>query len=289
MSVGAGTASGPGALAVAAVLLGGCAVDEDGGDPAVARAFDRALYWSDLRQVIPLEASAEDSAAMAQHFIDNWLREQVVLHQARENLTGDQQQALEVRIEDYRRSLLTYTYEEALVAQKLDTVVSGAELERYYRENPNDFALKDNIVRVRWFRVRDTDTRTMRRVEQLWRSDREADRHELEVWLAAHGSAINDTHDDWLPFSELLAQVPLEVENPTDWLPGRVKEQVRDSVGAYFVEFLEHRLRDGLSPFELVRGRVRAIILNQRRLALLERMRNDLYQDALDRKDIEVL
>lgn len=278
-----------GAAAIAALLLCACSVEEDAGDPAVARAYDRVLYWSDLRQVIPMEATAADSAAMAQRYIDSWLHDQVVLHRAEENLTEEQQQAMDARIEDYRRSLLTYAYEDALVGQKLDTVVTEAELERHYQANPKDFVLKDNIVRVRWFKVRDDDRRTGRKVEQLWRSDREADRHELEVWLAAHGSAITDTHEDWMPFSELLQQVPLEVENPTDWLPRQAKVMAHDSVNTYYVEFLEHRLSDGLAPFPLVRERVRAIILNQRRLTLLDRMRNDLYQDALDRKDIEVL
>ena len=92
-----------------------------------------------------------------------------------------------------------------------------------------------------------------------------------------------------MPFTEVLAQVPLEVDNPTDWLPRQGKVMARDSVNTYFVEFLEHRLSDGLSPFPLVRERIRAILLNQRKLQLIERMRNDLYQDALDRKDIEVL
>ncbi len=278
-----------GAAAIAALLLCACSVDEDGGDPVVARAYDRSLYWSDLRQVIPLEAKAADSAAMAQRYIDSWLHEQVVLHRAEENLTADQLRSFDARIEDYRRSLLTYTYEDALVAQKLDTTVTDEELRRYYDAHGKDFLLKDNIVRARWFKLHDADTRTERKVEQLWRSGREEDRHELEVWLAAHGSPINDTHDDWMPFTELLQQVPLEVENPTDWLPRQGKVTVRDSLDLFFVELLEHRLRDGLSPFPLVRERVRAVILNQRRLALLERMRNDLYQDALDRKDIEVL
>ena len=277
-----------GAATIAALLLCACNADGDAGDPPVARAFDRELFWSDLRQVIPMEATPEDSAAMAVQFIDNWLREQVVLHQAETNL-GDDQRSMESRIEDYRRSLLTYAYEEALVLQKLDTAVGNAEVEAYFHENRKEFVLKDNIVRVRWFKVREDDRRTLRKVEELWRSSKETDRHELELWLAAHGSPITDSHDQWVPFTELLASVPLKVENPTDWLPRQNKVMAKDSVNAYFVEFLEHRLSDGIAPFPLVHERIRAILLNQRKLQLIERMRNDLYQDALDRKDIEVL
>ena len=43
---------------------------EDGADTVVARAYDQKLHWSDLRQVIPMEVSAEDSAVMAPRYID---------------------------------------------------------------------------------------------------------------------------------------------------------------------------------------------------------------------------
>ena len=127
---------------IAALLLSGCGAEHDAGDPAVARAFDQELYWSDLRQVIPLDASAADSSAMADQFIENWLREQVVLHKAAQDL-GAGQEEIEAKVETYRRSLLTYAYEEALVGQKLDTAVSDAEVDRYYAENQKNFLLKD--------------------------------------------------------------------------------------------------------------------------------------------------
>jgi hypothetical protein len=35
------------------------------------------------------------------------------------------------------------------------------------------------------------------------------------------------------------------------------------------------------APIELVRQEIRSIILNERKLELIDRMRNDLYQEAL--------
>jgi len=277
-----------GAAVIAALLLSGCGADHDAGDPAVARAYDQELYWSDLRQVIPLDATAADSSAMAAQFIENWLREQVVLHKAVEDL-GDGQQEIEAKVETYRRSLLTYAYEEALVGQKLDTTVSAAEVDRYYTENQKNFLLKDNIVRVRWFKLREEDKRILKKIEQWWRSGKETDQHELEVWLAGHGVAMVDSRDQWVPFTELLQQVPLQVDNPTDWIPRHDKVMAQDSVSTYFVDLLEHRLGESISPLPLVRMQIRSILINQRKIQLIERMRTDLYRDALDKKDVEVL
>ena len=62
----------------------------------------------------------------------------------------------------------------------------------------------------------------------------------------------------------------------------------KDSVSTYFVEILEHRMSEGISPLTLVEDRVRSIIINQRKLQLIERMRQDLYTYAVDKHEVEV-
>ncbi|MFT3886068.1 MAG: hypothetical protein QM724_11765 [Flavobacteriales bacterium] len=276
------------AAVIAALPLCACGSGrEHDGDRVVAEAYDEQLYWSDLRQLIPPGTPAEDSAAMARNYIDNWARERVVLHKAEENLS-DAQKDVDRQLKAYRESLITYAYEQALVRQKLDTAVSDEEIEQYYRANEKNFELKDNIVRARWFKLRDADPRLLRKVEDLWRSSKEQDRHELELLIAQHGSVINDTHDDWIELKELQQQVPLHPDNPTDWLPRNSKAIVKDSVGTYFVDLVEQRLKDSISPIGLVRNSIRSIIINQRKLQLIERMRKDLYNDALAEKDVRI-
>jgi hypothetical protein len=277
------------AAVIAALLLSGCgaAGEQEGGDPPVAEAYQEKLYRSDLVRMIPPDAPKEDSVALAQQFIDAWARERVLLHKAEENLSTAQKD-VQQQLRDYRESLIVYAYEQALVSQKLDTNISTGEIEAYYAENEKNFELKDNIVRARWFKLRETDKRVLRKVEDLWRSDKPEEFHDLEVLLAQRGSVINDTHDDWMAFSELQQQVPLRPDNPTDWIPRQHKVVVADSVGVFFVDILEHRLMNSVSPMELVHTEIRSILINQRKLQLIERMRKDLYDEALARQDVKL-
>jgi hypothetical protein len=225
--------------------------------------------------------------ALAEAFVNNWLRKRVLLHRAEINLS-DVQKDVQRQLEEYRSSLLIYAYEQAVVRQKLDTTVSDAEVEAYYADNTKNFELKDNIIRVRWFKMRETDRRVLRKVEDLWRSERPEDDHQLEVLLAQRGSTINDTRDMWVPFVEFQQQVPLRPENPTDWLAAHDRAVVADSVSTYFVEVLEHRLKNSVSPVPLVRSEIRAIIINQRKLRLVEQLREELVKDAFARKEVTV-
>ena len=68
-------------IIVAVLVLMSCGTD-DTNDPVLARAFDNELHWSDLRQVIPVSSTEMDSAALAQRYITNWSRDQVLVHRA---------------------------------------------------------------------------------------------------------------------------------------------------------------------------------------------------------------
>ena len=272
---------------IAALSLSACGMASDPADPVVAEAYDQQLFRSDLRRMIPADAPEEDSAALAQRFVDTWAREIVLLHKAEENLTATQKN-VDDQLRSYRGSLITYTYEQALVRQKLDTNISAEEIAGYYKENIKNFELKDNIVRVRWFKLRETDKRVLKNVQDLWQSDKPDDRSELERLLAQRGGVMNDTGDDWISFSELQQLVPLRPDNPTDWLQRNSRAMATDSVGSYFVEFLDHRIKNSTSPQDLVSMEIRSILINQRKLQLIERMREDLYKDALAQKDVRL-
>ena len=274
------------AAIIAALLLASCTSDRDASDKVVAVAYNDKLYWSDLRVVVPVASSPEDSAAIARRFLDNWARDRVMLHMAEQNLDKDQIN-VEAQLKAYRESLLTFAYEQALVLQNLDTVVSGSQVQEYYDKNIANFQLKDNIVRVRWFKLRGHDKKMIKRVEQLWRSNDREELHKLEVMLARQGTTIVDTHDDWIEFSTLQQQVPLRPENPTDWLQRQQKIVVDDPNGTYFVNFLDHRLKDSTSPIDMVDAQIRSIIINQRKLKLMERMREELYTNAVAQKDVQ--
>ncbi len=266
------------------LVLAACASPEDQEDPPVARAYEQVLRWSDLRSVVPIDLRPEDSSALAQRYINNWLIKQVVLHKAEQNLNGANGD-LEAQLRDYRNSLVIYAYEQALVEQKLDTLVPMSEIERYHAGNEAAFELRDNIMRVRWFKVRDDDRRTMKRLEDHFSSGDPERMSQLEMWLAERGISIPDHGDSWKTAGALAVEVPPLAEHPLDG-PGR--RVLKQNGATWFVEVLEYRSMGSATPLELVRKDIRAIIINQRKLQLVDRMRQDIHREAVENKDIQV-
>ena len=97
-------------------------------EDAIARAFDKYLYRTDIQGVVPDGTAANDSVEIVRRYIDNWIRRQIILNQAEYNL-NEEQKDFNDRLEAYRNSLIVYEYESELIRQKLDTLVSQQEIE----------------------------------------------------------------------------------------------------------------------------------------------------------------
>ena len=277
----------PGLMVGCALLMGpGCGAVEEGPDRPIARAFDQVLSWDDLRQVIPPDASPADSAAMAEQYIEMWLRQQAILHMAEQNQVAGTLD-MESQLEDYRRSLVIFGYEQALVDQKLDTAVTPADVEAYYTDHQPNFELKEAVLRMRWFKVNEPDKRTLRKMTDRFLHGDVDELHELELWRGRAGLPIIDHSDRWCPVPAVLAEMELaSAQQGTDL--GRTGKQVVTSEnGAWFIDVVEFRAQNSISPLDMVRSDIRAILLNQRKLQLIEDMRASVYAQAIENKDVE--
>ena len=100
----------------------------------MASAYDYNLYLSDLVSVIPKDLSGNDSLVFVQNYVNHWMQEKVLLHFSDLNL---KESGLEIdkQIEDYRNSLLIYSYQKRFIQQNLDTVVLDEEINEFYQSH----------------------------------------------------------------------------------------------------------------------------------------------------------
>lgn len=99
-------------------------------DKVVATVYNKVLYQSDLQDVLYEGISVNDSIVRTKAFIDNWIRRQLLIYQAKNNVEKSELD-FSKQIEDYHNSLIIYKYETILIEQGLDTIVSDAEIEKY--------------------------------------------------------------------------------------------------------------------------------------------------------------
>jgi hypothetical protein len=253
----------------------------------LARAYGEYLFESDMKGVVSPGTPAKDSIMIVKSYVDNWIRQRLILHQAGKNLQSSQLD-FSKQLENYKNSLIIFEYENQLIHQKLDTVVTDDEISNYYNTNPNTFLVRDIIVRVQYAKL-PLKSKFIPQARLLLLSNKPDDRNKLADLCEqkSFGYFIDD--QKWIYFSELMNQIPLRPADREDFLKKNRQVEVSDPTFTYLIRFNDYRLKDSNSPLELEKQKIHDIILNKRKMELLGRMHEYIYQDALKKNDFEVL
>lgn len=277
------------ALAVTCVfLLSACGGNNATGEDkkVLARVNNNYLYEENIRDFVPYGTSAKDSVELLKKYIDNWVRATLVIQKAEDNLS-DEQKNVEKQLQDYRNSLITYAYERELIRQKLDTTVTLQEIEAYYNANKSNFELKDNIIKVIYVKV-SKKAPGVAKVQKLYKSDNAKDKQQLADFCRQFAENFYLDDNSWLLFDDLLKEIPIQTYNKELFLQNNRLVEVSDSVYNYYLNIKGFKTRNSASPLSFEMENIKNIILNKRKLQLITSMKEDLYNDALNSKNIEI-
>jgi hypothetical protein len=268
------------------ILFSACNMEGDKQEKTLlARVYDQYLYLEDLEEFLPGQTSGYDSIMIVQNFVNKWLQEQVIVHKAKQNL-NEEDRDFSRQLEEYRKSLLIYTYESKVMQQYLDTVVSDAEIESHYDSHQENFELKDNIVKVNYVKIHQ-DSLEIRSIKQLLRSEAPDDLDVLDSLCSLYATDYW-LGDSWLYLSELKQVVPIETDDPQGFLRFRKNIQVKEEPVLHLLHISEYKLIGDISPLELEWENIKKIIINNRKLELKKRMREELMEAALETNEVEV-
>lgn len=252
----------------------------------LARVYDDYLYESELKDIIPAKIKAKDSILIVQNYINNWIFQKIVLYKAQRNLTKEDMH-FEKQLEDYRNSLIIYTYETKLIMQNLDTVVTDADIESYYNENIGNFQLKDNIVKVYYARFNNEITE-LSKIRRFFNSNIPEYRDSVEVYIENLADLYYLDDETWILFDDVLKYVPINTYNQEAYLKNHRRIEINDGDHVYFVNFSDFKIKDGVSPLSFEKENIRQIIINKRKLNIIEKMREEVFQSALENNEFEI-
>ena len=255
---------------------------------AVAQAGDRTLYYDQIpSSLVAAGMSGTDSISAVQSYIRRWARRELMSIRAEENLTAEYKDEVNRQLEEMRDNLLIYQYQQQMIIQKMDTTVTESELENYYVSNLSTFSLTSNLVKALYIKIPVT-TPGMEKVRGLYKSSDSEELRELEDYCYQYALRFDDYDDAWIPFTQLLMEVPLESENQEEWLTRNSAVELKDDKFSYFIAIKEYRLRNSVAPFEYIRGQVKTIIINNRRNDFLQKLEDGIFNEAVRSNTLKV-
>lgn len=255
---------------------------------AVARVNNTYLFKDELAGIAALGSTKEDSAARVEAYIDSWIRKELLIQEAARKININEAE-VERKILDYRYSIIAYEYQSYYIKQNLDTVFTDEEIKKYYEDNIDNFILKQNIVRGTFIKVPKNAPKMNKLKDWIYSSDEE-DKQNLKSYCLSFSVAYHISDSTWMIFDDLVRNSPLmEIPNKVQFLKQNPNYETQDENYLYFLKVDEYRISDNVSPLEFVTDEIENIILNKRKVELAKKLEDEVYENALERKDFEII
>ncbi len=259
---------------------------DDAKGRVIARVFDAVLYDSDLALLDMKNKNTQDSTLMARDYVNNWVKQQLLLKKANENLT-EEQKDVEHQLQEYKNSLIIYLYEKELVRQKLDTVISEEEMHQYYENNKNNFEQKSNIIQLNYVKY-DKKKKDIDRIRTQMQQANSDKNYTFIDYCQKNAANYYFKSNVWLEFNDVLKEIPIKTYDQEQFIQNNKYIEVFDENYVYFVKILNFKIKNSISEYPFVQENIRASILNHRKVKLLEELERNMMNEALNENKISI-
>ncbi len=260
-------------------------LNDQNGEP-IAKAYDKYLYLSDLDGLVPANTHGDDSLAIVKSFIDQWQHEQVIQHQAENNVIIDNK-SIESQLATYKRSLIRFEYEQELIRQKLDTVVAEKEIQEYYNTNKDNFQLKKPILKVSYIKLPENAPK-ISMVKKLFLSKDMRDVDLLEKYCFKYSPNFSLMDTAWHYIDDLDKILPMSQISEHNYNNLNRIFEILENNALYLIVLRDSKFRDSLSPITFEKDNIKNLILNQRKLALINQMEKEVFIEAQKNNELEI-
>lgn len=273
-------------LAAIVLSLFACKKSTQTDEPdALVKVNNRILSRSEVQKVIPKGSSSSDSLLLAESYIKKWIKDELIQEVALRNL-GDDKELIDKLVDNYRRSLIRYRYQEKLINEKLSDEIQESDELTYYDANKDKFILNKNLVKGLFLKI-PADAPNMSDVKGWYKSGSVSALEKIEKYSVQNAVIYEYFYDKWVDFDEIMDNVPQHLSNPDGFLRTSKTLEVTDSSFCYLLHIKEHLLKGQVEPYEYAQPRIKEILINQRKLEFIKEFEDELYNDALNGGDVK--
>jgi hypothetical protein len=256
-------------------------VEEESDSKVLAEVYDRKLYAEDLEGLVPVGLSPDDSAMLVNSYIDNWMLDASIMHEASQNMPSDLD--IDELVKDYKESLILHNYEKVLINEFLDSLVTVDELELYIKENEAKFKQKEPLLKVQFIKIL-TESEDIDVLIESWKEDTDPSLLLDYCNRYAHIHMLDTL--TWRNFSSLEVHLPQSLKEKS------VKQLPKDKIFeeekfTYLLKILEIVPEGETAPFDYAAIQAKKVILHQRKVKLLGEKKKNIFQEAVRKNQVK--
>lgn len=245
----------------------------------VAQVANTKLFESELNTVIHPSINKADSAALANAYIDQWVRDQLLMKEASRFSSSDPD--LEKLVTDYRQKLIRFNHENKVISERFDTLVTNEQMARFYEERKEQFVLREPLYYIDLLRL-PSGVKDLNKLYAQWKKEELKDIKQILVKDSLDQALIEKRWYTWAQIEQYTSKFKKSRANgPSD-------HRIKDGDYECFLKVREFRDQKEISPLPFIFEQLKQMILHQRKLELIESYKNELYEKAIENDLIKI-
>ena len=270
-------------LIVSLVVLSSCSKFEHVRKGGVAAEYNGVVLTYAELDILTRGLPPEDSARVADAFVQQWAASLLVWDRAKDLEDKD----MKKKVEDYRRSLCQFEWEQRQVAQKMPMHIEDSVILAFYENNKQHFILDEAILRG----VQLVVPVGTPNIDKLKGAVKEPDNEEniefVEKYAYQYATGYELFLEDWVPISQVAFYMPISTDDLAKQIRQKRQIELQDTMNVYLLQVVDVCTAGEYKPLEYVRSEIEEMILSQRQVDFIESVRKDLYNKALEQRKIK--
>lgn len=250
----------------------------------IAKVGEKKLTKDMLNKVYPKEIDLKSERI--RNYVRIWTENEVIIAEAQKNLS-ESEKDFSKELKNYENSLLKYSYEQKLLDSALVYDVSQEELKKYFENKKKNFELKENIVRVRYVKVPKNHPK-LNNIKYMLQYKDSAQKERFFKLIQKENIFCVADDSAWVKLEDLKTLVPIKLYNDEHFLRHYKYTEAPEGDDVWIIYFSENRLKEGVAPLEMVKEKIKAIIVNQRILDLIQSREKQIYNAAKQSGFLEI-
>lgn len=270
------------AVFIAIVLFCSCkkTISSDLGNEYIAKVGDHVLTMEEYRSQLPKGLNAEDSLIISESIVSTWVKEALMYDLAVSNMSNEAD--INQLVETYRRSLITYQYQERLINEKMSGELSEDEIKKYYAENIDKFKVEATLIKGLFLKI-PKDAPEINKIKEWYKSPSIKNIEKIEKYSFQNAVNYDYFYDRWVRLDEVMQLFPSDWNRSESSFRQQKQVEMQDSTYCYLLNVKEILFAGEREPFDYAKEIVKDMIINQKRLDFLRDFEQDLYQTAVNK------
>lgn len=250
----------------------------------LAKVYNKQLFASDLDGILPESYKPEDSTMIYNAYIENWLRDAVLMHKAEQKIPKNID--IDQLVKDYRSTLILHNYEEIIVKSQLDSVISEGEIQQFYENNKDNYHLESPLIQAFFMKI-PINANEINVVDKWIASEDMDDEMNLLEYCNTFAEIYYLNKGEWHESDKIKRHLPTNLFPNGTFSQRGIYIKRKDDQYKYYLRVLDIIPKNEAPPIAYIENKAKQVILQRRKSQLLKEHREKLYEKEI--KNVKVI